>query len=204
MLTFDFICISVLEATPDAKVFLSLLVEIWVCQLRSVGFGRPAGVMVWASLEDIRWTAGSAFLFSSSGQPCGAFVVPRQNWKGSFRGFLLFLFLFFLLFFFRCCFLSGHIMRWKSEIVTLLRLTLFAVPTELSPSRRVWIVYLFIYSCPRPPPPPLPTKRTFDSSVLSAMLWGASEAENGFNTTRAGVWTLLIDELRFIATRVAA
>lgn len=100
MLTFDFICISVLEATPDAKVFLSLLVEIWVCQLRSVGFGRPARVMVWASLEDIRWTAGSAFLFSSSGQPCGAFVVPRQNWKGSFRGFLLFLFLFFLFFFF--------------------------------------------------------------------------------------------------------
>lgn len=26
-------------------------------------------------------------------------------------------------------------------------------------------------------------KRTFDSSVLSAIVWGASEAENGFNTT---------------------
>lgn len=29
MLTFDFICISVLKATPDAKVFLILLVEIF-------------------------------------------------------------------------------------------------------------------------------------------------------------------------------
>lgn len=95
MLTFDFICISVLKVTPDAEVFLILLVEILVCQLRSFGFGRPTGVMVRASLEDIRWTAGSAFflLWTTLWGVCGA----KAELKRFLQGFCFFFVVVFFL-----------------------------------------------------------------------------------------------------------
>lgn len=169
MLTFDFICISV-PMTTERKAFLILLVK--VCQWCSFGWDRPTWVMVWASLEDIRWTAGSAFFLWTTRWG----VHGANGWTERVPS----VFFFFLYYSLKECdcdaFMFPLLLCWQNWV-------------------HLTVCELFLY---------LFSKRTFDSSVLSAMSWGASEAGNGFNMTRAGVWTLLIDELRFIATRVAA
>lgn len=194
MLTFDFICISVLKSTPDAKVFFNFTrreFSLSVAQLWLWSAHRGDGLSIAGGHQVDSGKCG----FFSSGQPCGAFVVPRQNWKGSFRVFFIFLNVFFSFLVILC-----------AERVRLWRFYVYAFCcADRTESISLCENYLFIcLFLPRPSTSPPPTKRTFDSSVFSAMLWRASEAENGFNTTRAGVWTLLIDELRFIATTVAA
>lgn len=198
---FDFICISVLEATPDAKVFLILPVETLVRRLRSFGVGGPTGVVVWASLEDIGWTAGGAafsLLWTTLWGVCGV----KAELKRFFQGFRFVFVLFFLLLF---SFWSYYALKeWDCDAFMF---DAFCCADRIE-SISLCVNYLFIYLFIPAPPLHLPHRPPREHltlpSVLSAMLWRASEAENGFNTTRAGVWTLLIDELRFLATRVAA
>lgn len=199
MLTFDFICISVLRATPDAKVFFHFTsrgFSLSVAQLW-LWWAHP-GVMVWASLEDIRWTAGSAF-FSPLDSPAVRSWCQGRTEKGSFR-------VFFFCFVFRCCFFFFLFILCAERV----RLWCFYVYAfccaDRTESISLCVNYLFIY-CPPQPPHPTPHHPPREHLTLPYFLPCCEElqkAGNGFNTTRAGVWTLLIDELRFIATRVAA
>lgn len=201
MLTFDFICISVLRATPDAKVFF---------HFTSRGFSLSvAQLWLWSAHPGVWWferrwrTSGGqqeVLFFSPLDNPAVRSWCQGRTEKGSFR-----VCFFFFVFFFVVVFFSVHIMRWKSEIVMLLCLRFL-----LCWQNRVHLAVceLFIYLSPPPTPAtPRPHHPPREHLTLPYFLPYCEElqkAGNGFNTTRAGVWTLLIDELRFIATRVAA